>query len=155
MEQRGSVVLEGAVPAGVTNFTWMELADTPQAHELQPVVTPAADARYTLSVTDNNGCMATDEVLVKVTPLFNIPNTFSPNHDGVNDTWVINGLDAFPQARINVFNRYGAAVFASDHQPVLWDGSCQGKPLPWGTYYYTIDLQNGEKPLSGWVLILD
>ena len=155
IEQRGSVALEGAVPAGVTNFTWVELSDTPQAHELRPEVTPAADTRYTLSVIDNNGCTATDEVQVHVTPLFNIPNTFSPNHDGVNDAWVINGLEAFPQARIKVFNRYGAAVFASEQQPVSWDGRYQGKPLPWGTYYYTIDLQNGEKPLSGWVLILN
>jgi gliding motility-associated-like protein len=155
IEQHGSVVLEGGVPAGVTNFTWVELADTPQGNVLQPTVAPETDTRYTLSATDNNGCTATDEVVVIVTPLFNIPNAFSPNHDGVNDTWEINGLEAFPGARIKVFNRYGAAVFASEHQPVSWDGSCQGKALPWGTYYYTIDLQNGEKPVSGWVLILD
>lgn len=155
IEQRGGVVLEGVVPMNVTNYAWVELANTPQENEIQPEVTPATDTYYTLAATDNNGCTATDQMLVKVVPLFNIPNAFSPNHDGVNDAWVINGLEQYPNARIKVFNRYGAPVFASESQSVYWDGSCQGKPVPWGTYYYTIDLQNGKKPLSGWVLIMN
>jgi gliding motility-associated-like protein len=155
IEQRGSVVLEGTVPSGVVTYEWMELAGTPQANEILPEVTPATDTYYTLSATDSHGCTATDQVMVAVTPLFNIPNAFSPNHDGVNDAWVINGLEQYPNARIKVFNRYGAPVFALENQPVSWDGSCQGKPLPWGTYYYTIDLQDGHKPLSGWVLIMN
>ncbi|WP_121810880.1 gliding motility-associated C-terminal domain-containing protein [Mucilaginibacter kameinonensis] len=83
-----------------------------------------------------------------------IPNAFTPNGDGVNDTWRITGLAAYPNCTVNVFNRYGAGIFRSVGYSKDWNGSFNGYVLPSGTYYYVVDLKNGSKPLSGYVVLL-
>jgi len=81
-------------------------------------------------------------------------NTFTPNGDGVNDTWDIPALAAYPDCTLNIFNRYGTLVYNSIGYAKAWDGNYNGKPLPVGTYYYVLDLKNGKKPMSGPVTIL-
>lgn len=84
-----------------------------------------------------------------------IPNTFTPNGDGVNDNWELDGLVAYPQAEVQVFNRYGQQVYYSRGYSVPWDGTYKGSPLPAGTYYYIINLGNNVcRILSGYVAIL-
>ncbi|BAU53441.1 Serine/threonine-protein kinase PknD [Mucilaginibacter gotjawali] len=91
--------------------------------------------------------------MIVFTPVI-IVNTFTPNGDGVNDTWDIPSLAAYTGCTINIFNRYGILVYNSVGYAKSWDGTVEGKPLPSGTYYYVIDLKNGKKPLSGPVTIL-
>lgn len=83
-----------------------------------------------------------------------IPNTFTPNGDSINDTWVINNITYFPNATVNIFNRWGQKLFSSIGYPLAWDGTYHGKALPTGTYYYVIDLKNGEKVIAGPVAII-
>jgi len=83
-----------------------------------------------------------------------IPNAFTPNGDGINDTWMINDLDLFPNCTVSVFSRYGQKVYASTGYGAPWDGTRNGAKLPTGTYYYIIDLKNGLQALSGYVVIL-
>ncbi|XHR98353.1 gliding motility-associated C-terminal domain-containing protein [Mucilaginibacter sp. UC70_90] len=52
-----------------------------------------------------------------------MPNTFTPNGDGVNDTWAIEALNTYPTSTTQVFNRYGGLVFKSTGYPEAWDGS--------------------------------
>jgi gliding motility-associated-like protein len=92
--------------------------------------------------------------VTKAIPAIVIPNTFTPNADGINDIWAISGLDSYPQSTTQVFNRYGSLVFQSQGYPKAWDGTKNGALLPFGTYYYKIDLKNGTI-FSGWVLILN
>ncbi|HSC39067.1 MAG TPA: gliding motility-associated C-terminal domain-containing protein, partial [Chitinophagaceae bacterium] len=102
-----------------------------------------------------NGCgTATDEVFVRVFQKVTAPNAFSPNGDGINDYWVIDGLDTYPESVTDVFNRYGQRVFHSTGYPRPWDGGFNGRPLPTGTYYYIIDRKNGFPLLTGWVFIV-
>jgi gliding motility-associated-like protein len=93
-------------------------------------------------------------VFVKVFKKVIVPNAFSPNKDGINDTWQLVAIDAYPDADINVFNRYGQAVFTSHGYNKPWDGTYNNDPLPVGTYYYVIDLKFGLPKLKGWVAIL-
>ena len=86
--------------------------------------------------------------------VISIPNTFTPNGDGVNDLWDINALGAYPGCTISIFSRNGALVYNSINYPKAWDGTYNGQKLPVGTYYYVIDLKNGKKPLAGSVTIL-
>ncbi len=123
-----------------------------------PMVYGVKDILYKLTVTESGKCPATDFVLVKVLqrvkPIF-IPNVFSPNNDGVNDTWVIRQLAAYPEATVNVFTRYGKNIFSSTHgYKIPWDGTHNGKKVPLGTYYYLITTNQNNRPLSGWVQIL-
>jgi gliding motility-associated-like protein len=77
---------------------------------------------------------------------------FSPNNDGVNDVFTILGLDNFPDNTLLIFNRWGNQVFETMNYQNNWDGKWDGKDLPDGTYFYVLDLGNGEK-LSGYVQI--
>ncbi|WP_161964415.1 gliding motility-associated C-terminal domain-containing protein [Mucilaginibacter endophyticus] len=83
-----------------------------------------------------------------------IPNTITPNGDGINDTWTINGLVNFPNALVQIFNRYGAKVFESIGSSHLFDGTSKGKPLPAGVYYFVISLSKGCDLMSGDITIL-
>jgi len=83
-----------------------------------------------------------------------IPNTFTPNGDGINDTWIINYIEYYPNATVNVFNRYGEKVLTSIGYGVPWDGTYKGVNVPVGTYYYIIDTKSGNKQLSGWVAVI-
>ena len=82
-----------------------------------------------------------------------IPNTFTPNADGINDYWNIRGLETYPNATVNIFNRYGKNVFGSVGYAKPFDGTTNGKQLPVGVYYYIIKLKPGDV-LSGYVTIL-
>jgi len=83
-----------------------------------------------------------------------IPNTFTPNGDGINDTWNIKSLDTYPNCSVVVFNRWGQNVYQSKGYGVPWDGTFNGSKLPAGTYYYVINLKNDSKLLSGFVAII-
>jgi gliding motility-associated-like protein len=83
-----------------------------------------------------------------------IPNVFSPNGDGINDQWNIQGLIGQDEALVEVFDRWGHVVHRSSGNYVPWDGNLKGKPLPVGTYYYLLRVAPGEKVYSGWVYIV-
>jgi gliding motility-associated-like protein len=83
-----------------------------------------------------------------------IPNTFTPNGDGINDLWDISALQSYPGCTISIYNRYGALVYNAVNYSRPWDGTANGKQLASGTYYYVIDLKNGKKPFAGSVTLL-
>lgn len=119
-----------------------------------PVAAPKDDITYTLTITSDEGCTATDDIFVKVLKLPEVPNTFTPNGDGVNDTWVVKHLDAYPNASIDIFNRYGARVYTAQGFLSAWDGRFNGADLPAGTYYYKISPGFGRKTIAGSITIL-
>ena len=81
-------------------------------------------------------------------------NTFTPNNDGVNDTWKIPSLALYPNCRVNIFNRNGTLLMQSTGYNRPWDGTYNGKQLPAGVYYYVIDTRDGKAKLSGSVTII-
>ncbi|RFZ91771.1 gliding motility-associated C-terminal domain-containing protein [Mucilaginibacter conchicola] len=89
-------------------------------------------------------------ILVDVT----FPNAFSPNNDGVNDFWKIDGLQKFPGSVVQVFTRDGQKVFESKNYATPFTGKQNGRFLPGGVYYYIINLNTGCELLSGNVTIV-
>ena len=83
-----------------------------------------------------------------------IPNTFTPNGDGINDTWDIKFLGDYINCSVDVFTRWGQKIYSSVGYSVPWNGTYNGSALPTGTYYYIINLKNGLTPLSGFVAIV-
>jgi gliding motility-associated-like protein len=83
-----------------------------------------------------------------------IPNAFTPNGDGKNDTWGVRNLASHTNCKVTVFNRYGQAVFTSTGYGTPWNGRQNGTDVPAGTYVYTIDLGNGTKPITGTVIVI-
>ena len=82
-----------------------------------------------------------------------IYNGFSPNGDGVNDTFKIDGLEAYESHKLMVFNRWGNKVMESENYNNDWDGWWDEKRLPFGTYFYVLELNNGETWMSGYLQI--
>ena len=78
---------------------------------------------------------------------------FSPNGDGVNDTWVVEDIELFPNNVVNIYNRSGKLVFTMKGYGNTYDGTFKGKKLPVGAYLYIIDLGNGSQPTRGWIYI--
>ncbi|HEX8020405.1 gliding motility-associated C-terminal domain-containing protein [Mucilaginibacter sp.] len=89
-----------------------------------------------------------------VTPTLIIPNAFTPNGDGKNDTWDIINLGNYTQSTVNVFSRWGQKVFSAIGYPTPWNGTYKGTVLPAGTYYYVVDPKNGQPIFTGWLVII-
>lgn len=119
-----------------------------------PVSQPTDDIRYTFTVTGEGGCSVSDTIFIKVLKSPEIPNAFSPNGDGINDTWNIKYLESYPGATVDVFNRFGQVVYRSLGYNRPWDGTVQGKVLPIGTYYYIINPKNGKPVYTGSITII-
>jgi gliding motility-associated-like protein len=103
----------------------------------------------TLTVTDENGCSDAESVVYTISNSVAVPNSFTPNGDGFNDFFVIQGLEAFPNTKLTIFNRWGSEVYSVSSYTNNWDAS----DAPDGTYFYILELFNGEK-IKGDVTII-
>lgn len=121
-----------------------------------PIAIPKDDITYHLTVTGLGGCITQKDVYIDVLQILDVPNAFSPNGDGINDKWIINNLQYYPNADVQIFNRYGQSLFHStNYYSNPWNGTLSGKPLPVGTYYYIINPKNPHLTTkTGYVLIL-
>ena len=97
-----------------------------------------AATEFILTATSAEGCTGTDTVLVDVLLELDIPSGFTPNGDGINDRWNLGGLDQYPSAEITLFNRWGDVLLTFGSTDGVWDGTLNGIPVPVGTYYYHI-----------------
>ncbi|MBD1363017.1 beta-propeller fold lactonase family protein [Mucilaginibacter sp. ZT4R22] len=112
------------------------------------IVSDAAALNYTLSYLP--GVLTIKPAITLVA----IPNTFTPNGDGVNDTWNLSFLQGYPKATVSVLNRWGDKVYSSIGYAVPWDGKYKDAFLPSGTYYYVINPKDGQPVISGWVALI-
>jgi gliding motility-associated-like protein len=135
-----SVVLEGSAD-GNYPVTWTPaLGLTISASDpLHPVAAPTETTTYTLSA-GSGGCASSDQVTVTVRPAIRIPNAFTPNGDGRDDTWQIEFIEQFPDNTVTVFNRWGNKIFSAENYSRAneWRGDINGQPAPVGTYYYVV-----------------
>ncbi|MCS7086454.1 MAG: gliding motility-associated C-terminal domain-containing protein, partial [Bacteroidia bacterium] len=85
-------------------------------------------------------------------PLREIPNGFSPNGDGINDTFVIirGILSKYPNNKLSIYNRWGTEVYFKEGYDNGWDA----KDLPDGTYWYVLDLGDGSEVKKGFVTVM-
>lgn len=104
----------------------------------------------------NNRAEATTEPLC-----LTVYNLFSPNGDGINDTFRIDCIENYPENKLEVYNRYGHVVYRQKGYDNTWKGASNVKNtisrngmLPVGTYYYVLDLGDGSNPVSGWLYIM-
>ena len=110
---------------------------------------------YSATISDANLCTYTVSVLVQNSTVscFFVPNGFSPNGDGINDTWEIPGINNYPNAQVTVLNRWGQEMLNTNNYTTPWDGSFKGGLLPTSDYYYIINLNDGSKALTGTLTI--
>ena len=151
----GSVALTPALNADLTvTYLWTPSTGLDNPSFPSPLVSSTNDITYTLTVTSDKGCQASDQVFVKLLKAPTIPNIFSPNGDGVHDKWEIAFLETYPGSTVEIYNRYGQLIFHSVGYNKPWDGTINGKQAPIGTYYYIVDPKNGRKKVAGYVDII-
>lgn len=140
--------------SGGATYVWEPAEGLSNPNVSNPVASPDVTTTYTVTVTTEEGCVDTDEVTVTVIPAISVPNAFSPNGDAVNEVWEIGNIENYPDARVEIFNRWGNQIFSSTGYGSPWDGTYKGEALPVATYYYIIYLNSSEKPISGHVTII-
>jgi gliding motility-associated-like protein len=146
----GNIVLFVSGGAGGYSFLWSTGDTTKNIHNQEA-------GFYSVKITDNNGCVKElndIEIYFNESVCINIPTSFTPNDDGTNDQWILRNVELYPNAVVKVFNRWGNLVFESNGYQNPWDGRYDGEALPSATYYYVIELNNGEKPYTGTVTIV-
>jgi gliding motility-associated-like protein len=150
-----AVLLKASVNPATADIVWTPASFLSNANLLQPMANPQETQRYYITATGQHGCSSTDSMLLKVFKELKIPNAFTPNGDGRNDTWRIPGLEDYRNATVQVFNRWGQIVYKSTGYSNPWNGLMNGNKLPTGAYYYIIQpKENGYGTLSGMVMIV-
>ncbi|MCD6017054.1 MAG: hypothetical protein K0S53_175 [Bacteroidetes bacterium] len=123
------------------------------------VVMPFSNTTYTFSAVDVNGCSSDisftvlmrsdcDEVVVY--------NGFTPNGDGINDVWLIDNIEKFPNNKVFIYNRWGNAIFHTtnyNNADNSWDGKLNGQAIDAGTYFYIIVDESEKLIKKGWLEI--
>lgn len=139
-----------------SSIRWEPAESLGQSSGRSTMASPQFTTTYTLHAESVNGCPLSDTLTIVVLDKLPVTNAFTPNGDGHQDSWEIPALanDTYRNCKVMVFNRWGNQVFYSEGYNQQWDGTTNGKPLPPGTYYYTIILNEKQKPIRGSLLLL-
>jgi len=108
---------------------------------LATVALPTETITLSLTATEN-GCTISDYVTITVTTELDIPNTFSPNGDNINETWIITGIELYPDNSVKIYDRWGQEVFQTTgySSEKTWNGDIRNRKASEGVYFYVIDL---------------
>ena len=148
-----TVVLNG-VGTGTPLWTPAALLNNPAV--FNPTASPTETTSFILIVEDTNGCLNTDTVIVSVEQSTEIvvTNLFTPNGDGINDNWYIQNIESYPSNEVSIFNIYGRLIYSKKKYTNDWTGTVDSVPLPDGTYYYVIKLDENSDIIKGPLEIL-
>lgn len=162
--QDSTITLTTPTIIGATyNWTGPNSFSSSDQNPLVPNASPINAGVYTL-VVSNGGCTSTPSTVDVVvndcdSTDFFIPDGFSPNGDGINDLFVIRGIDSFPTNEFVIYNRWGNKVFEATPYQNTWDGTAMfgltvgGETVPVGTYFYLLDLKDGSPIIKGTIYL--
>lgn len=141
-------------------YLW-DFGDGNTSTDLSPEHVYTTEGNFDVSLTVFNSSVCSSSVvqgqyMISKNNILFIPNTFTPNNDGVNDEFVVS-ITNIKSYKIQIFNRFGVLLFSSEDQSNHWKGTYNNEPLPVGTYYYVIqayDFNDQTIKKSGSVTIL-
>ena len=142
-------------------YTWTPAAGLDNASIANPVATPDATITYTVRYASAQGCVAEDRITIIVKDI-QIAKGFSPDKDGINDSWVIDGIEKYKENEVAIFNRWGNCIFYMknyDNASRAFHGDANrltalgASELPEGTYFYSITLPGEQNPLKGFLVL--
>ncbi|WP_170137926.1 cadherin domain-containing protein [Chitinophaga dinghuensis] len=107
---------------------------------------PEASNTYLVTVTNSNGCTVTTDFKLEVSGEVQVEatNLITPNGDGINDRWMVKNISRYPNNEVRIFDRAGRMVYNRRGYANEWDGKLNGHQLAEGTYYYILELGNGQ-----------
>lgn len=135
---------------GVYEYLWSTNITDNEINEL-------LGGSYIITVTDLVGCVKDTILVMPVMDIecLEVPNAFTPNNDGINDQWEIKNIYLYPEASVQIFNKWGKIVYEiSNGYTDYWDGTKNGYELPAATYYYIIKIREDIHPYTGPITIV-
>ena len=124
---------------GALQYVWTPSSFLNNSIVSNPIANPTTSTNFIVTGTGNNGCINKDSINVVVDFSkggFELPNSFTPNRDGVNDCFGIKNYGDVQNLNFIVYNRFGEKVFETKNAAECWDGNYKGQPLDPGTYVY-------------------
>lgn len=133
----GEQVQLGAIPSNPGELVWTPPLYLSCDSCANPIASPYLQTTYTVTLIDQNGCTASDNVTIYFDPLIYVPNTFTPNADENNPFFLPIGtnIDDF---RIDIYDRWGEIIFTAESLGIAWDGTYKGKNCQDGVYGWKI-----------------
>lgn len=119
-----------------------------------PMAFPPSVTQYRLMVQSPEGCVNEDAMTVRVAGDIYVPTAFTPNGDGLNDTWSLPLVDPDWGIRVKIFDRYGQLVYTGDGMTISWDGSFRGAALPAGVYVYVLTARSPPLQRKGTITLI-
>ena len=151
-----TALLQTVITGAYNNIAWSPITTLNYPNIVSPIASPLYNTIYIINVYNDDGCEATDTAEVRVVNNIKIPNSFSPNGDGINDFWEIKDLNGINKVTVYIFDRNGQKVYNYTGNKISWDGKYAGTPAPIGTYYYLVKLFDDVRSenYSGWILLI-
>lgn len=141
---------------GQGSFIWRPGVSLSDSTIAAPIAAPDRTTTYTVTLTDANGCTATDMVTLIIPGSLFIPNTFTPNNDGYNDAFGAWGIDIV-RIQLDVFDRWGKLIWTTTDLNARWDGRYGGQDAPVDTYVWKVqatEVSGGTYDRTGHVTLV-
>lgn len=148
---KGSSITLGSDLGGDYTYNWTPPMGVNEPNSAQPVFSPERTTTYRVVAKGASGCLAEDSITIHVFSGVYIPDAFTPNNDGQNDTWELKGLEEYPEAEVTVFDRWGHVVF---YNKGSYQKPFDGNTLPAGVYVYVIRTKPAGHVFRGQLLLI-
>jgi gliding motility-associated-like protein len=134
------------VNASGESFIWSPSVGLSNPSIANPAASPTVSTLYTVDVVNSNGCSSKGSVFVNVSKnddfkLYEMPNAFTPNNDGLNDCFGMSKWGAVKIDYFEIYNRWGQLVFTANNASICWDGTKKGVKQPSGTYVFKLKVE--------------
>ena len=143
--------------AGGVNYKWSPPTSLDNPYIFNPMASPEATTTYVVTVSDENGCTASDFVTITVStqPADGaVINLITPNGDGVNDEWELPFLYKFDGSyTLKIYARAGNEVYSTTNYDQKWNAKLNGGDLPEGTYWYILVIAGDRKDYRGAITV--
>lgn len=148
---KGSSITLNADLGPAYSYDWTPPTGIDAPNSAQPVFSPERTTTYRVVAKEASGCFAEDSITIRVFAGVYIPDVFTPNNDGQNDTWELKGLEEYPEAEVTVFDRWGHAIF---YNKGSYQKPFDGNTLPAGSYVYVIRSEPAGHVFRGNLLLI-
>jgi len=145
---------------GAVKYLWSPKEDFgADSTAAEPLLTPLRTTQYIVKGYDKDtlGCVGYDTILVVVAdePITKAVDVITPNGDGLNDVFHIDGIDRYPDNLLIIVNRWGSEVYRKKNYKNEWDGTYGSDILPTGVYFYVLTVKGTSKFKQGAIHLLN
>jgi gliding motility-associated-like protein len=135
-------------------FLWTPAEGLNNQYLTSPTARVTDNITYTVIAKSPDGCQIKEEVKIITDVSLVISTAFTPDGDGLNDFWLIKGIEDLPECEVFIYNTWGELIFYSKGYVVNWDGKYKGKEVPGGMYLYKIDTKKDNKVFQGYITVI-